>query len=201
MPSSSVRIEEIDSDGDNFDVDNMDFDLPSAPAQPLLRPSGSGTAGQSSSSGGVRKPTGLSAQQQQQAMFNALGGASGAAGPSFFPSSSTSQMVQAPDPSIFKHYQAIYPIYIDAARAHKNGERRVNRSRAIRHPKAQEMAEVASRIPGIKSVFEPEKSHPRDWANPGRVRVLFKDKSGNLLNRSIPDSRLLAGDLAFTSAC
>jgi len=28
---------------------------------------------------------------------------------------------------------------------------------------------------GLKTVFEPAKTHPKDWSNPGRVRVLVKE--------------------------
>lgn len=29
---------------------------------------------------------------------------------------------------------------------------------------------------GLHVVFEPGKMHPRDWGNPGRVRVLVKEE-------------------------
>ena len=33
----------------------------------------------------------------------------------------------------------------------------------------------AVQLLGLKTVFEPGKMHPKDWANPGRVRVLVKE--------------------------
>ncbi|KAK9899981.1 signal recognition particle, SRP19 subunit [Cystobasidium minutum MCA 4210] len=164
---------------DDFDVDNMDFDLPSAPV-----PSSSSRPTASSSRGNAASTQ----QQQQQALFNTF------AGPS---SSSSSQIrtVNADDPSKYKHYQTIYPIYIDAAKPRKNGERRVSKLKAIRFPKAQEIAEVCGRFFGLSPVFEPEKSHPRDWENPGRVRVLLKDASGKLANPKIQDKYTLLNNI------
>ena len=161
------------------------------PVQPLLRPQQSGS---SSSSNRQQMPAGLTPQQQTMLQSFAessgmgMGVGMGGAGPSMIPSSARAQMVPTPDASQFKHFQAIYPIYIDISRPHKNGERRVNKARAVRWPKAQEIAEALARIPGLKPVFEPEKTHPRDWANPGRVRVLIKEKDGKLCNKQIPDS-------------
>lgn len=114
--------------------------------------------------------------------------------PSSGPAASTSslfnnaQVQYTSDPSAFKHYQVIYPIYIDANRPHKNGERRVNKKRAVKYPQAQEMGEACGRFLGLKVCYEPEKTHPRDWQNPGRIRVLIKEQDGSLVNSSIKDS-------------
>jgi len=47
----------------------------------------------------------------------------------------------------------------------------------------------AVQLLGLKTVFEPGKMHPKDWANPGRVRVLVKEggkaRSGKVKN-SVP---------------
>lgn len=176
--SEDGRIQELD---DDFDVDNMDFDLPSTPVAPS-RPSAA------SSSRGPLPPQ-MSAAQQQ-AMLNSFAGAPSGSGLPFGGggAASRTRMVNAEDPSKYKHYQTIYPIYIDAARARKNGERRVSKAKAIRFPKAQEIAEVCGRFFGLSPLFEPDKSHPRDWANPGRVRVLLKDEKGKFMNPKITDS-------------
>jgi hypothetical protein len=42
----------------------------------------------------------------------------------------------------------------------------------------------------LKAGLEPEKLHPKDWANPGRVRVLLKDENGKLMNSKIKNSKL-----------
>lgn len=165
---------------DDFDVDNMDFDLPSAPV--ASRPAASTSRGGQASASSAQ----LNAQQ---AMLNSFAGSS--SGPAYagrVGGQNSTRIIGAEDSSKYKHYQSIYPIYIDASKARKSGERRVSKGRAIRFPKAQEIAEVCGRYLGLSPVFEPEKVHPRDWANPGRVRVLLKDESGKLVNPKITDS-------------
>jgi signal recognition particle subunit SRP19 len=163
-------------DEDDFDVDNMDFDLPSAPV--AVQPTASGSTSRSSAAGGP------SVSAQQQAMLNAFGTGPASSSSSVYSNSAfgggvpnNSRIVNAGDASKYKHYQTIYPIYIDRSRAHKNGERRISKTKAIRFPKAQEIAEVCGRFFGLAPVFEPEKTHPRDWENPGRVRVLPDSES------------------------
>ena len=71
-----------------------------------------------------------------------------------------------------KHYQCLYPVYFDKTRSRAEG-RRVGRALAVDSPLAREMADAAANL-GLRTVFEPDKTHPKDWANPGRVRVLLK---------------------------
>lgn len=194
---AKISSDDSDSDDgrlqdDDFDVDNMDFDLPSAPvpSRPAASTSRAGSASSSAQ---------LSAQQQ--AMLNSFSGSStGGAYAGRVGGQNSSRIVGAEDSNKYKHYQAIYPIYIDASRARKTGERRVSKSKALRFPKAQEIAEVCGRFLGLSPVFEPEKVHPRDWANPGRVRVLLKDEAGRLLNPKISDSEPLHFKLMTTSS-
>jgi signal recognition particle subunit SRP19 len=99
------------------------------------------------------------------------------------------RIIPSSDISKFKHYAQVYPIYIDAARPHKNGQRRIGKAKAVPYPKAQEIAEVCGRFLGLPPVLEVEKTHPKDWANPGRVRVLIVDKdTGKPINKDVPDS-------------
>ena len=42
--------------------------------------------------------------------------------------------------------------------------------RAVKNPLAREIVDACQRL-GLEVVFEPGKVHPKDWANPGRVRV------------------------------
>ncbi len=99
------------------------------------------------------------------------------------PSSSLSlapQLLQPQSPAIktstdrdkSKHYQCLYPIYFDISRTRAEG-RRVGKELAVANPLAREMADAAANL-GLRTVFEPDKIHPKDWANPGRVRVLLK---------------------------
>lgn len=66
-------------------------------------------------------------------------------------------------------FQCLYPVYFDAARTRAEG-RRVPRSLAVASPLAREIVN-ACRDLRLQTLFEPEKTHPKDWANPGRVKV------------------------------
>ena len=171
MPSiSSISVDEGDSDNEAHtydDIDDLDYDLPAAP--PIASGSTSGARLQNTPSA------------QEQALLGSFAGTTG--------SSTTPRMVSTADAARFKHYQIIYPIYIDAKRPHKSGERRVSKAKAVRFPKAQEIAEACGQFFGLSPLYEPEKTHPRDWANPGRVKVLFKDASGKPFNKTLPDSK------------
>ncbi|KAL2036823.1 hypothetical protein N7G274_010441 [Stereocaulon virgatum] len=84
------------------------------------------------------------------------------------------QQQQAPQPPPeYKHYQCIYPVYFDANRTRAEG-RRVGAELAVQNPLAREIVDAVQLL-GLKTVFEPGKMHPKDWANPGRVRVLVKE--------------------------
>ncbi|KAI9681100.1 MAG: signal recognition particle subunit [Caeruleum heppii] len=74
----------------------------------------------------------------------------------------------------YKTYQTIYPLYFDASRTRAQG-RRVSRKGAVPNPLAREIVDVVAGL-GLKAVLEPGKTHPRDWANPGRVRVRVKEE-------------------------
>lgn len=80
---------------------------------------------------------------------------------------------QPTPPPEFKAYQTIYPLYFDASRTRSEG-RRVASSEAVTNPLAREIVDAVQYL-GLKTVFEPAKTHPRDWSNPGRVRVLVKE--------------------------
>lgn len=71
-----------------------------------------------------------------------------------------------------KSLQVLYPAYFDANRSHKEG-RRVPESLAVVNPLAQTIADACVSL-HLKCVFEPDKTHPQDYGNPGRVRVALK---------------------------
>lgn len=115
--------------------------------------------------------------------------------PSNIPSNSSSALPLRPAPespavrqttdrSQSKHYQCLYPVYFDASRTRAEG-RRVGAELAVPNPLAREMADAAASL-GLKTVFEPDKTHPKDWSNPGRVRVLLKDReTAQFMHRGI----------------
>ncbi|KAG0632951.1 signal recognition particle, SRP19 subunit [Tuber brumale] len=99
------------------------------------------------------------------------------------PSYPQTQYVSA-DESSYKTYQCLYPVYFDSTRSRAEG-RRVNKTHAIPNPLARNIVDACAYL-SLKTVFEPGKTHPKDWANPGRVRVLFKadgKPTGNIKNK------------------
>ncbi|KAF9030115.1 hypothetical protein BDZ89DRAFT_1112318 [Hymenopellis radicata] len=56
-------------------------------------------------------------------------------------------------------------------------------------PLSKDIAEATNRL-GLGTLHEVNKSHPRDWENPGRVRVQWK-KDGRLINPAIQTKKQL----------
>lgn len=79
-------------------------------------------------------------------------------------------------PPAAKTYQCLYPLYFDANRTRAEG-RRVGKELAVPNPLAREILDAvqALRLRELNVVFEPGKTHPRDWANPGRVKVGLRE--------------------------
>lgn len=97
----------------------------------------------------------------------------------------------------YKDFQCIYPVYFDKNRSRGEG-RRVGTKGAVENPLALEIVNACQRM-GLETLFEPTKIHPKDWANPGRVKV--KVKGGNKLGikhssstKRLDTSRLLILD-------
>jgi len=108
------------------------------------------------------------------------------------PSSSSSSSI--PNPALFrpppppqqvsqqtresiKTYQVLYPVYFDSTRTRAEG-RRVSSKLAVPNPLAWNLLAAARATIGENSLlmaFEPDKTHPKDWANPGRIRVRLFD--------------------------
>jgi signal recognition particle subunit SRP19 len=94
-----------------------------------------------------------------------------------------------------KSYQCIYPIYFDASRSREEG-RRVKKEDAVRNPLARDIVDALQWVAGqvgfaLQIVFEPSKCHPKDWANPGRVRVEVK-RGGEGVTGGIKNSEFLS---------
>ena len=78
-----------------------------------------------------------------------------------------------------KAWQTLYPVYFDSSRTRSEG-RRVSSQLAIPDPLARNILEaVSSATAGttLRIAFEPDKLHPKDWANPGRVRIQLRDQT------------------------
>ncbi|KAN0085911.1 Signal recognition particle, SRP19 subunit [Tylopilus felleus] len=111
-------------------------------------------------------------------------------GPSAKPPSNT-----VTDITPYKRWACIYPIYIDAKRPYGRGERRIAREKSVWWPLSKDIAEATNRL-GLGTLHEVNKSHPRDWENPGRVRVQWK-KDGRLVNSAIKTKRQLLEMISF----
>lgn len=91
-----------------------------------------------------------------------------------------------PRREIPKHYQCLYPVYFDKSRSRAQG-RKVSSELAVENPLAREIVDAVQQL-GLAVGFEPEKLHPKDWANPGRVRVMVKNETGTLAQPDIKNS-------------
>jgi signal recognition particle subunit SEC65 len=86
------------------------------------------------------------------------------------------------DESKYKDFQCIYPVYFDVNRSRAEG-RRVGLELAVENPMAREIVNACARL-RLETLFEPSKLHPKDWANPGRVKIKLKGGA----NKSIKNS-------------
>ena len=102
------------------------------------------------------------------------------------PPSDATRAPTVPPRSVPKHFQCLYPLYFDKTRSRTEG-RRVGSELAVENPLARDILDAAQML-GLRVGFEPEKLHPKDWANPGRVRVMLKDENGNAVHPKIENS-------------
>ncbi|MCJ1280082.1 signal recognition particle subunit [Puttea exsequens] len=93
---------------------------------------------------------------------------------SFQPLQPVTTTTTSPPPD-YKTYQCLYPLYFDALRTRSEG-RRVSKHLAVPNPLARTIVDATQSL-ALPTVFEPGKTHPNDWANPGRVRVAIKQAS------------------------
>jgi signal recognition particle subunit SRP19 len=183
------RIEEVDdySDPDEMDLDAFDFARP-----------GQTTLAQ------AQAPQQQQQQQQQpnadmmaqmQAMFGGQGGGpnSGSGMPQGMDQKERMRLEREQQEKS-KSYQCIYPIYFDASRSREEG-RRVKKEDSVKNPLARDIVDALQQISAqvnvaLQIVFEPSKCHPKDWANPGRVKVLVK-KDGEPVTKKIANSEFV----------
>jgi len=95
----------------------------------------------------------------------------------------------------YKTWACIYPIYIDAKRSYGTGERRIARAKGVWWPLSKDMADASNRL-GLGTLHEVNKCHPRDWDNPGRIRVQWK-RDGKLVNSHIKSKKQLLEMISF----
>lgn len=176
---SHPRIEEVDdvSDPEEMDLDAFDF---ARPGQTTLQ-----TSQQPSQQRQQSQPQQSQQQQQPNADMMAqmqalLGGQNGSGMMNMPPQMDQKERLrhEREQQEKSKSYQCIYPIYFDASRSREEG-RRVNKADAVKNPLARDIVDALQWVAGqvgfaLQIVFEPSKCHPKDWANPGRVRVEVK---------------------------
>ncbi|KAI7866123.1 signal recognition particle, SRP19 subunit [Spinellus fusiger] len=87
--------------------------------------------------------------------------------------------VQRLSPADYKDWVCVYPVYIDNSKSMTDG-RKISKEKAVEKPHAYHMA-IAAQSMGLPVVYEGKK-HPRDWANPGRIKVQLKNKQQFFMN-------------------
>lgn len=117
------------------------------------------------------------------------------------------QAMQAEVAEKSKRWQCLYPVYFDASRTRAEG-RRVGKELAVASPLARDIAEAVNSLGLVNVLLDPGKTHPKDWSNPGRVKVELKDKDGKLKNPQVKNSEpppptpiFALNDLAIVVSC
>lgn len=105
--------------------------------------------------------------------------------PSSIPMRSSAPPPGPVDAEAAKTWQCLYPIYFDQSRTRAEG-RRVGKEQAVPNPLAREICDAVISL-GLNITLEAGKTHPKDWANPGRVRVLLKE-DGKSMSRTVKNS-------------
>ncbi|KAK6346392.1 signal recognition particle subunit [Orbilia blumenaviensis] len=173
MSSNRPRIEEV-ADEDDIDIDNMDFDPADYdPRAPIIRPADIPSTTSFADAPGRSLP-----RQPPPPGPPELGLSSGF--------NQTKYINQSDMEGKFRKYQSVYPIYFDVSKSKAEG-RRVGKKNAVPNPLARDIV-GALNSQGFQTIFEPTKSHPKDWANPGRVRVLLKE-DGEPVHRTVKTKR------------
>lgn len=94
-----------------------------------------------------------------------------------------------------KHWTSVYPIYLDAKQRYRKGCRRIAYEKAILYPNSQYISNAAKHLK-LEYMHEPYRTHPRDWANPGRVKVRLYNDDGNAVRADIPTKQKLLEAIA-----
>ncbi|CAK7209535.1 signal recognition particle subunit [Sporothrix curviconia] len=148
--SRHARIEEVEDSDDAFS-DPSEGDIDDFDEADIIRQRQPASA---------QRPAASSIPQQQPGVLRQeIVGGPGGTGP----------------PPAYAGFPALYPVYFDKNRSRAEG-RRVSKSLAVANPLARDMVDACAQLQ-LRTVFEPTKTHPKDWANPGRVKVDLKESS------------------------
>ncbi|KAJ3213560.1 hypothetical protein HDU67_002770 [Dinochytrium kinnereticum] len=165
-----------DGDGEDFDVDNMDFELPhelvgGSSEQPLLMTKAEAARAQRIPSSSLVKQKPQPEQtlpQRREVQANQL------------------------DPEIreaIKTWTSVYPVYLDAGKSTRKG-RMISSAHAIKDPSIVFLGECCRRL-GFSAAVENMKRHPKDPLTFGRVRVQIKSPSGVAIQKDVPNKKAL----------
>lgn len=161
---SHPRVEEVSDSDPDIVSDPDEVDLDDFAETDIIRARGPSTQKQRIvDSSDDDDANGLHAAARAQQFLNPMAGP----GISTLPATS--------DRSAFNNHQCLYPVYFDASRTRAEG-RRVSAALAVKNPLAREIANACSRL-RLQTLLEPEKIHPKDWSNPGRVKVALKKEA------------------------
>lgn len=98
------------------------------------------------------------------------------------PQADGTQFQTTVDESKYKDFQCLYPVYFDKNRTRAEG-RRVGKDLAVENPMAREIVTACGRL-RLETLFEPAKTHPKDWSNPGRVKIKLKGTGNTTISNS-----------------
>ncbi|KAH3661371.1 hypothetical protein OGAPHI_006778 [Ogataea philodendri] len=166
------KLEEIEDieDVDNLDMDLAEFDpdlrTPIAPARP--------------------KPSVVRSQDAEPG-FGGLPQLNVETG-DFAKQTRSQEQLSEEELAELRSMQVIYPCYFDKNRSVGEG-RRVGVEHSVENPLAKTILDACRHL-NLTAVLEPEKTHPQDFGNPGRVRVGLKFK-GKQANSVVKNKRQL----------
>jgi signal recognition particle subunit SEC65 len=161
-----AQIEEVsdsDSDPSEGDISELEDDFDE---REILKARPSTSKAQASSSSALIDPSAIPSSQKVQSS----------------PLTDGTGFQTAIDESRYKNFQCLYPVYFDKKRSRAEG-RRVGLEDAVDSPLAREIVEACGRL-RLETLFEPAKIHPKDWSNPGRIKVRIKGSGNPLVNNS-----------------
>ncbi|XP_063901562.1 probable signal recognition particle 19 kDa protein [Zophobas morio] len=92
-------------------------------------------------------------------------------------------VISAKDYSAQENWVVFYPTYINNKKTFRDG-RKVSKINCCENPTVQEIYDVLQKHQ-FACALEPNKRHPRDWDNFGRVRVQLKNENGTLLHKHV----------------
>ena len=63
----------------------------------------------------------------------------------------------------------------------------MGKEQAVKNPLARTIVDAVAQL-GLNVVFEATKMHPKDWANPGRIKIELKGEDGKLKRGNVKNS-------------